>query len=214
MKKDYFNGVVESLNSDFSKKKIHFDFVTLKSYEYWIRILHIVKNYPDPDDSIAIFPKENASRVLKDLSAYFEKINAEEDRMPKSQKEQYIQDSNAAYAGKRLRCDDDEKSVAYQRRQDVIVRFNDVIHREYSIQEISDFVQNYLNHEGIFDTPSQKVFYESIIRELMQTLKENQDIEDDGYFKRLNIVQKAFGLNDTEMELLMFSWIFFHKEQC
>lgn len=58
MKKDYFNGVVESLNSDFSKKKIHFDFVTLKSYEYWIRMLHIVKNYPDPDDCIAIFPKE------------------------------------------------------------------------------------------------------------------------------------------------------------
>lgn len=214
MKKDYFNGVVESLNSDFSKKKIHFDFVTLKSYEYWIRMLHIVKNYPDPDDCIAIFPKENASRVLLNLSAYFEKINAEEDRMPETQKKQYIQDSNAAYAGKRLRCDDDEKSVAYQRRQNAIVRFNDVIHRECSIQEISDFVQNYLNHEGIFDTPSQKVFYESIIRELMQTLKENQDIEDDGYFKRLNIVQKAFGLNDTEMELLMFSWIFFHKEQC
>ena len=214
MRKDYFMGIVESLRSGSFKKKINLDFVTLKSYEYWVRMLRIVKNYPDPDDSIAIFPKESASRVLKDLSAHFEKLNAEEDNMPKSEREQYIHESNATYAGKRLRCEDDEKSVAYQRRQNAIVRFNDVIDRECSIQEISDFVQNYLNHEGIFDTTSQKVFYESIIRELTQTLKENQDIENDGYFKRLNIVQKAFSLNNTEMEVLMFSWIFFHKEQC
>lgn len=214
MKKNYFMGVVESLNSGSFKKKINLDFVTLKSYEYWVRMLRIVKNYPDPDDTIAIFPTESASRVLKDLSAHFEKLNAEEDSMPEKEREQYIQESNATYAGKRLRCEDDEKSVAYQRRQNAIVRFNDVIERECSIQEISDFVQNYLNHEGIFDTTSQKVFYESIIRELTQALKENQDIEDDGYFKRLNVVQKAFNLNDTEMEVLMFSWIFFHKEQC
>ena len=214
MRKDYFSSVVESLESGVSKKKISLDFVTLKSYEYWVRMLRIVKNYPDPDDSIAIFPTESASRVLKDLSAHFEKLNAEEDSMPEKEREQYIQESNATYAGKRLRCEDDEKSVAYQRRQNAIVRFNDVIERECSIQEISDFVQNYLNHEGIFDTTSQKVFYESIIRELTQALKENQDIEDDGYFKRLNIVQKAFNLSDTEMEVLMFSWIFFHKEQC
>ena len=214
MRKDYFMGVVESLRSGSFKKKINLDFVTLKSYEYWVRMLRIVKNYPDPDDSIAIFPTESASRVLKDLSAHFEKLNAEEDSMPEKEREQYIQESNAAYAGKHLRCEDNEKSVAYQRRMHAIVRFNDVIERECSIQEISDFVQNYLNHEGIFDAPSQKVFYESVIRELTQALKENQDIEDDGYFKRLNIVQKAFNLNDTEMEVLMFSWIFFHKEQC
>ena len=214
MKKNYFMGVVESLESGVSKKKISLDFVTLKSYEYWIRMLRIVKNYPDPDDSIAIFPTESASRVLKDLSAHFEMLNAEEDSMSEKERERFVQESNAAYAGKHLRCEDNEKSVAYQRRMHAIVRFNDVIERECSIQEISDFVQNYLNHEGIFDTTSQKVFYESIIRELTQTLKENQDIEDDGYFKRLNIVQKAFSLNNTEMEVLMFSWIFFHKEQC
>ena len=214
MKGDYFRGVVESLESGVSKKKINLDFVTLKSYEYWIRMLRIVKSYPDPDDSIAIFPKERASQVLKDLSAHFEKLNAEEDCMPEKDRERFVQESNAAYAGKHLRCEDNEKSVAYQRRMHAIVRFNDVIERECSIQEISDFVQNYLNHEGIFDAPSQKVFYESVIRELTQALKENQDIEDDGYFKRLNIVQKAFNLNDTEMEVLMFSWIFFHKEQC
>ena len=214
MKGDYFCGVVESLESGVSKKKISLDFVTLKSYEYWIRMLRIAKSFPDPDDSIAIFPKERASRILKALSAHFEEVNAAEDCLPEKERELFIQESNAAYAGKRLRCEDDERSVAYQRRVNAIVRFNDVIERECPIQEIADFVQNYLHHEGIFDASSQKVFYDSISHELLQLLKENHDTAKDGYFKRLNIVQQAFGLNDTEMEVLMFSWIFFHKEQC
>lgn len=214
MRKDYFSGVVESLASGSSKKKISLDFVSLKSYEYWIRMLRIAKSFPDPDDSIAIFPKERASRVLKALSAHFEKVNAAEDSLPEKERERFVQESNANYAGKRLRCEDDEKSVAYQRRANAIVRFNDVIERGCPIQEIADFVQNYLHHEGIFDTPSQKVFYESIVEELNGFLIESDNIEDDPYFKRLNIVQQAFGLNDTEMEVLIFSWIFFHKEQC
>ena len=213
MKNDYFKGVVESLKTDSFSKKISLDFVTLKSYEYWVRMLRSAKNYPDADDCIAIFPKERASRVLKKLSAHFEMLNALEDSLPASERERLVSELNDQYAGKRLGCDDDEKSVAYQRRKKAVVRFNDVINRSCSIREISDFVQNYLNGEGIFDAPSQKVFYDSVVQELVEFLNENQDF-DDGYFKRLNIVQQAFGLNETEMEILMFSWIFFNKEQC
>lgn len=214
MKTGYFSGVVASLASEASKKKVSLDFVTLKSYEYWVRMPRIVKSFPDPDDSIAIFPKENASKVLKDLSRHFESLNAIEDGLPEEEKEIYVEEANANYAGKRLRCnEDDEKSLAYQRRQMAVTRFNDVIERSCSIQEIADFVRNYLNGEGIFDTSSQKVFYESVSRELIRVLEENAFAED-GYFRRLNIVQKSFGLNDTEMEVLIFSWIFFHKEQC
>ena len=213
MKSGYFRGVVESLNTGSFSKKFNLDFVTLKSYEYWIRMLRSAKNFPDADDCIAIFPKDRASRVLKTLSAHFEMLNALEDSLPASERERYISELNDNYAGKRLGCDDDEKSVAYQRRKKAVVRFNDVINRSCSIREISDFVQNYLTHEGIFDAPSQKVFYDSVIQELMGFLNENQDV-DDAYFKRLNIVQQAFNLNETEMELLMFSWIFFNKEQC
>ena len=102
-------------------------------------------------------------------------------------------------------------SVAYQRRQMAVVRFNDVIDRSCSIKEISDFVRNYLCGEGIFDSSSQKVFYGSAIRELEMFLQENEDV-DDGYFRLLNIVQKSFNLTDDEMEILLFSWIFFNKE--
>lgn len=214
MRKNYFKGVLDSLHSENAAKKITQDFVTLKSYEYWIRMMRVCKSYPDADDCIAILPKERASRILKDLSTYFEQVNAEEDLLPESQKQPYIQESNAKYAGKRLGCEDNgEKTVAYQRRQKAVVRFNDVINRSCSSKEISDFVRNYLCGEGIFDSPSQKIFYESASRELESFLAENTELNDN-CFKRLNIVQKAFDLSDDEMEILMFSWIFFNKEQC
>ena len=193
MRKNYFKGVLGSLRSGRSGKKITQDFVTLKSYEYWIRMMRISKSYPDADDCISILPKERASRVLRALSDHFEKLNAEDDSIPASNKKRFIMESNGNYAGKRLRCDEDneEMSVAYQRRQMAVVRFNDVIDRSCSIREISDFVRNYLCGEGIFDSSSQKVFYGSAIHELEGFLRENENV-DDGYFRRLNILQKSF----------------------
>jgi len=215
MKKDYFRGVLRSLRAGRANKKISLDFITLKSYEYWIRMMRICKSYPDADDCIAIFPKERASRVLMDLTDHFELLNEAEANMPAAEKKSFVLESNANYAGKRLRCDegDEERSIAFQRREMAVVRFNDVINRSCSIREITEFVRNYLCNEGIFDTSSQKVFYESVSRELENFLGENEHVED-GYFRRLNIVQKAFNLSDDEMEIMMFSWIFFNKEQC
>ena len=215
MKKEYFRGVLRSLRAGRANKKLSLDFITLKSYEYWIRMMRICKSYPDADDCISIFPKERASRVLMDLTDHFVLLNAVEANMPAAEKKSFVQESNANYAGKRLRCDEDdeERSIAFQRRELAVVRFNDVINRSCSIREITDFVRNYLCNEGIFDTSSQKVFYESVSRELENFLSENECIED-GYFRRLNIVQKAFNLSDDEMEIMMFSWIFFNKEQC
>lgn len=215
MKKYYFKGVLGSLKAGRYDKKISHDFVTLKSYEYWIRMMRASKSMPDADDCIAIFTKEAASRVLKDLSEHFEKLNAEEDCITGAARKRFVKEVNGSYAGKRLRCDEDneEMSVAYQRRQMAVVRFNDVIDRSCSVKEIADFVRNYLCGEGIFDTSSQKVFYESVARELEKVLEENCCV-DDGYFRRLNIVQNAFNLSDAEMEIVLFSWIFFNKEQC
>lgn len=215
MKKNYFKGVLGSLKAGRYDKKISHDFVTLKSYEYWIRMMRASKSMPDADDCIAIFTKEAASRVLKDLSEHFEKLNAEEDCITGAARKRFVKEVNGSYAGKRLRSDEssEETSVAYQRRQMAVVRFNDVIDRSCSVKEIADFVRNYLCGEGIFDTSSQKVFYESVARELEKVLEENCGV-DDGYFRRLNIVQNAFNLSDAEMEIVLFSWIFFNKEQC
>ena len=52
MKKGYFNDVFKSLQKNTEKKSLGINFVTLKGYEYWIRMLRISKNYPDADDSI------------------------------------------------------------------------------------------------------------------------------------------------------------------
>lgn len=115
MKKDYFGEVLDSLRSDKFKKKVNLDFITLKSYEYWIRMMRISKSFPDPDDSIAIIPKERASRVLKDLSDHFEKLNAEEDLLPSAQKRVFIAESNDNYAGKRIDCDSTAKANSLPR---------------------------------------------------------------------------------------------------
>lgn len=58
MKKNYFKGVLGSLKAGRYDKKISHDFVTLKSYEYWIRMMRASKSMPDADDCIAIFTKE------------------------------------------------------------------------------------------------------------------------------------------------------------
>lgn len=215
MRKNYFKGVLGSLRSGRSDKKLTQDFATLKSYEYWIRMMRVCKSFPDAGDCIAIFPKERAARILRNLSEHFLKLNEEEDRIPVSEKKSFIQKVNENYAGTRIRCkeDSEEMSIAYQRRALAVVRFNDVIDRSCSIKDISDFVSNYLHNEGVFDVSSQKVFYGSAIHELEGFLQEHETI-DDNYFRRLNIVQKSFNLNDDEMEILIFSWIFFNKEQC
>jgi len=215
MEKSYFENVIRSLEAEVNNEALRLDFVTLKSYEYWIRILRFVKSYPDPDDSIAILPKEHATRVLKALCVHFEKLNADEDLIPESEKGAYIQELNGKFVGKRSGCEDKEKSMAYQRRLKAIVRFNDIVNRSCSIQEITDSVRSFLTHDGvIFDISSKKVFYNSLLSELLLLIKENSPIENDSYFKRLNIVQEAFGLTGTEMEIMMFSWIFFRKDQC
>jgi len=65
MRGNYFGRVLNSLNTECTRKNFELDFVTLKSYEYWIRMMRICKSYPDANDCIAIISKERASRVIK-----------------------------------------------------------------------------------------------------------------------------------------------------
>ena len=86
MKKDYFKNVLNGLGKTTSKKQIGLNFITLKSYEYWIRALQHTKKYPDPSESISILPKESAFRILKGVSQHFELLNKAEDKHPKRAK--------------------------------------------------------------------------------------------------------------------------------
>ena len=97
MKKSYFQGVAKALKACSSVKNDNLDFITLKSYEYWIRMLKVTRSYPDADDCIAIFSKEKASKILRDLSNHFEKLNEAEDRLPDAEKKVYIQETNDNY---------------------------------------------------------------------------------------------------------------------
>ena len=212
MKKDYFKNVLNGLSNSTTKKQIGLNFITLKSYEYWIRMFKHSKKYPDPSESIAIIPKESASRILKDLSQHFELLNKAEDKRPKSPQKEKLSPKEELVACLREQNDSD-KSEAYQDRQKAMIKIRDVLKSNSSIDDINRVARNYLDHEEIFNNPAQKVFFGGMSKELLELLKTNRSFEDP-YLKRIDIVQKAFNLNPTEMEILLFAWIFFNKHTC
>jgi SpoVK/Ycf46/Vps4 family AAA+-type ATPase len=212
MKKDYFKNVLNGLSNSTTKKQTGLNFITLKSYEYWIRMFKHSKKYPDPSESIAIIPKESASRILKDLSQHFELLNKAEDKRPKSPQKEKLSPKEELVACLREQGDFD-KSEAYQDRQKAMIKIRDVLKSNSSIDDINRIARNYLDHEEIFNNPAQKVFFGGMTKELLELLKTNRSFEDP-YLKRIDIVQKAFNLDPTEMEILLFAWIFFNKHTC
>ena len=205
MKKGYFKDIFKSLQKDIAKKPIGLNFVILKSYEYWVRLLRVSKNYPDADDCIGIFPKENASRILKGLTAHFELLNKAEDKMPgakgKNHQSQYGE------------FEEFDESEPYQERKRAVDRIRETIKNCGSTEEIKQVTHSTLVGEDIFNGPAKKIFFEKVANELMGLLKTGRNLNDP-YLKRLDIVQKAFNLNSVEMEILIFAWIFFKKDFC
>ena len=212
MKKDYFKNVLNGLINCTAKKQTGLNFITLKSYEYWIRALQHTKKYPDPSESISILPKENAFRILKGVSQHFEVLNKAEEKRPKSPQKEKLSPKEELVACLREQGDFD-KSEAYQDRQKAMIKIRDVLKSNSSIDDINRVARNYLDHEEIFNNPAQKVFFGGMTKELLELLKTNRSFEDP-YLKRIDIVQKAFNLDPTEMEILLFAWIFFNKHTC
>ncbi len=212
MKKGYFKDIFKSLQKKTINRPLGLNFVILKSYEYWVRMLRISKNYPNADESIGIFPKENASRILNGVTAHFELLNKSEDKMPKAKGKTPRSKRNPldeCYYGR----EDDEKSEPYNDRKRAVNRISEAVKNCGSIDEIKRITQRALVCEDIFDGPAKKIFFDGIVKELMALIKTGRNLND-SYLKRLNIVQKAFNLDSIEMEILIFSWIFFKKDTC
>ena len=212
MKKDYFKNVFKALQKRTDNKQIGLDFVTLKSYEYWIRTLRCAKKYPDASESIVILPKERAAHILERLAKHFEQLNKDEDAHP-----QKITKKTLSPIEEIENCiserEESDKSEFYQDRQRSITRFREVLKRNNSIEAIQNVISRNLDGEDIFNTPAQKIFFDGISSEILKILKTTSSFEDP-YQKRLNIIQKAFNLDSTEMEILIFAWIFFNKDAC
>ena len=208
MKKDYFKNVLNGLGKTTSKKQIGLNFITLKSYEYWIRLLKISKKYPDADDSIGVLPKENASHILNGITAHFEQLNREEDLQPKAKKRRVRRNTNPLDEAFHGNDDEDkDKSESYRDRKIAVYKIREAIKICGSSEDIKNVTRNTLVGEDIFNGPAQKLFFDGITEELLNILNEGSDINDP-YMKRLDIVQKAFHLDNVEMEILIFSWIF------
>ena len=178
MKKGYFNDVFKSLQKKTEKKSLGINFVNLKGYEYWIRMLRISKNYPDADDSIGIFPIENASRILRGITTHFELLNKAEDRLPKTKDPKSRSPRN-----KIDECfygieEDEGKSESYRNRKRAISKIRDTIKNSGSSEDIKYVTHSTLVGEDIFNGPAKKIFYEGIIKELMDSLKHQKNICD------------------------------------
>ena len=212
MKKDYFKNVFKALQKRTENRLIGLNFITLKSYEYWIRMLRCTKKYPDASDSIAILPKENASRILERLAKHFKQINNDEDKHPKSPK-QSSHKRKIRIDNKLFDVEESDKSELYQDRQKTITKIREVLKNNSSIDAIRNVTSQNLDGEDIFNAPAQKIFFDSISKEILKILKSSNSFEDP-YQKRLYIIQKAFNLDSTELEILMFAWIFFNKDAC
>ena len=213
MKKGYFKDIFKSLQKKTPKKSLGVNFVTLKSYEYWIRMLRISKNYPDADDSIGIFPKESASRILKGITTHFELLNKAEDKKTKAKVKTSRSKRNNFSEHFYGHDEDEDKSESYRERKRAINRIRETIKNCGTTEEIKHITHNALVGEDIFNGTAKKIFFDGIKNELMGLLKKRRNLNDP-YLKRLNIVQKAFNLDPVEMEILMFSWIFFKKDIC
>lgn len=212
MKKGYFKDIFKSLQKKTVNRPLGLNFVILKSYEYWIRMLKISKDYPDADDSIGIFPRENASRILTKITTHFELLNKAEDKKPKVKgmvPRSRTSEIDACFYGN----EDMDKSESYRGRKRAINRIRETIKNCGTIEEIKRITHGTLVGEDVFNGPAKKIFFEGVEAELMGMLKAGRNL-DDPYLRRLDIVQKAFNLDPVEMEVLIFSWIFFNKDIC
>ncbi len=220
MAENYFKNVLKDLDKNVFTKKAKLDFVTLKGYEYWVRALRCGNARPEVDDCLGILPRANAKHVLKSMSEHFEYKNRLEDE--KVKKTQVKQKKDKVMPWESICVDDGDdcdeelegKSVLYIRRRKAVQSFNKFIKSSGASDDVNRVVRNCLNDEPIFDASAQKVFFESFERELYLLIEENSDVSKDSYWIRLKLLQKTLNLNETELELVAFSWIFKNKSVC
>lgn len=217
MAEHYFANVLKNLDAKVRTSKAKLDFVTLKGYEYWIRALRSGNARPDVDDCMGVFPRANVKNILKNMSKYFLSENRHEDLNPKQAKKE-----SQSKCFLRSVFDPDEeclknmeaKSELYKLRYKAMSNFNKFIKYSGASDDVKEIVRQYLVNEPIFDARAQKVFFDSLEREFVSLIKENSNNSQDPYLKRLKILQKTLNLDETELEFVIFAWIFETKDIC
>lgn len=209
---NYFKNVLKDLKGGNGRGKIKMDFVTLKSYEYWIRVLRLECEKPKSSDCLEILPHASSKRVISNVIKHFEKENEKDLNVIKRKKVRIAKKN-----GDNQRIFDselDETSDLLERRKDAADAFKSCIKRSCVNNDIGRMVNRYLDGEKIFDDKTQKIFYEGLVAELQSQIETHAGNVADPYLKRLRKVQKIFGLSDAELEIVTFVWIFEEKNLC
>ena len=216
MNKKYFKNVLKGLDKDFTASEVQLNFVILKGYEYWLRVLRTEKKRPDTDECLSILPRKNAENVLMDVVRHFEDLNKSVESPAKRaiNPKKYRDDLSNFDVDEDGFLFDDNMPMAYNKRRKTINAIKKFIETEDCSCEPRDIGSKFLDHELIFDAAAQKAFFESFQRELYQLLKDNADNKEDSYLKRIKILQKTFNLSELETEITLFAWIFFNKDVC
>lgn len=211
MAEKYFGTVLRNLDNKAKTMKPKVDFITLKGYEYWIRTLRLQKAKPDASDCIGILPMANGKRILQDLVNYYEDTAEKANGLPGGIRDPFmdIDDDDCFQI-----TSEEEKAHQAKKRRKLAQILDHFVKNAGASDDICRIVNRHLEHEAIFDAGAQKVFFDSLERELYSIIQQSADMEDDHYLKRIKIMEKTLNLDETELEFTLFSWIFANKDVC
>ena len=208
----YFKNVLKDLKTGKRLGKIKMDFVTLKSYEYWIRVLRLECEKPKSSDCLEILPPTGYKRILSNVIDHFEKEN-EKELNAIQRKKALIAKKNGGNL-RDIDCDMGDASYLLEKRKEATEAFRDYVKNSCANTDVGRMLNRYLDGEKIFDDKTQRIFYEGLIEELQLQIEANAGLVADPYLKRLKTLQKIFGLSDSEIEVVVFIWIFEEKDLC
>lgn len=212
MTDNYFNTVLKDLETNKNGRKIKMDFVTLKCYEYWIRMLRMNIGKPSASDCINILPQASSKRVIADITRYFDQENERELKENPSLKLPDSEDDDDLFSDFKYKHKRD--SHLYEQRAKAAKQLRNYLQHSGIGNGAEHIICQNIDDEPIFDKKAQKVFYQSLLNELTAQIKANAGCASDSYLKRLKTLQKTFGLTDAELEYVIYVNIFQHHDLC
>lgn len=233
MNKNYFQNVAKNLESASCKPFGKITFPVLKAYEYWARVLKTNPDYQRPSEIIKILPMASARKVIKSVhdSLFSENLEelsnavVEKNRSPKKKplikpNDDDIDDlpfssfdlDDEEDFGPRRKKKGPNLSHSFDCRKRAIRDLDSAAKSGY-MPQVEEAFRQHLDNETIFDQKVQKSLFKAFIDEVHVLLKKGVPASDP-YLNRLQVIQDAYHLTDTEMEYLIFNWVFFNERKC
>lgn len=241
MNKNYYKNIAVQLTQKKPNQDSIPSFPALKAYEYWTRYFKRNGEYSSPSDLISILPFDSAIKISQTVQSALLSENQEELELVKNNVpvktpkkgpahpwrklkggiidfDDFVPSKESQSNNRKVKDDslDDEiqerLSQSYHERELAADEMNKADETGY-LEEVVDCVRQHLDNENIYDKKIKTTFQTAFIEESIRLISQG-DYSTDPYIKRIKIIQNTYGLNDLEMEFLIFTWIMFHEKKC